>query len=113
MRSVIFVYAASGVNVASGENHNQTVALHCCPYFCSLRTNIKSTMVDYGSGPVKESIDNTVFIFPGIIVICLVSFFAYKLFKSLREKEKAKEEKKKMKQQRKEKEQQKKQKKKL
>lgn len=72
-----FILTASGVNVASGENHNQTFAFHCCPYFCSLRTNIKSTMVDYGSGPVKESIDNTVFIIPGIIVICLVCKFYF------------------------------------
>ena len=28
-------------------------------------------MVDYGSGPIKESIDNTVFIVPGIIIGCL------------------------------------------
>ena len=44
-----------------------------------------------------------------ILIVFFTAFFAYKLFKSLKDKEKAKEEKKKMKQQRKEKEQQKRQ----
>ncbi|KAK3094353.1 hypothetical protein FSP39_000701 [Pinctada imbricata] len=61
-------------------------------------------MVEYGSGPIKESIDNTVFIVPGLIIGVLVAFFTYKLVASLREKQRLKEEKKKMKQQRKEKE---------
>lgn len=61
-------------------------------------------MVEFGSGPIKESIDNTVFIVPGIIIGALVFFFTYKLVKSLREKQRLKEEKKKLKQQRKEKE---------
>jgi len=55
-------------------------------------------------GPFKEGIDNTIFIVPGIIVLLLVGFFVFKLVKSLREKNLAKEEKKKLKQQRKEKE---------
>ena len=29
-------------------------------------------MVEFGSGPVKENIDNTVFIIPGIIIVFLV-----------------------------------------
>ena len=29
-------------------------------------------MVEFGSGPIKESIDNTVFIIPGIIIGALV-----------------------------------------
>ena len=29
-------------------------------------------MVEFGSGPVKEHIDNTVFIVPGIIIVILV-----------------------------------------
>ena len=29
-------------------------------------------MVEFGSGPVKEHIDNTVFIVPGIIIVVLV-----------------------------------------
>ena len=29
-------------------------------------------MVEFGSGPIKESIDNTVFIVPGIIIGALV-----------------------------------------
>ena len=29
-------------------------------------------MVEFGSGPVKEHIDNTVFIIPGIIIVVLV-----------------------------------------
>lgn len=62
-------------------------------------------------GPVKEGIDNTIFILPGIIIVTLVSFFVYRLILSLREKEKAREEKKKLKQQRKEKEMARKQKK--
>jgi len=61
-------------------------------------------MVEFGSGPVKENIDNTVFIIPGIIIVFLVGFFSYKLFSSLREKQRLKDEKKKLKQQRKEKE---------
>nr|KAI8752274.1 hypothetical protein BgiMline_014992 [Biomphalaria glabrata] len=60
-------------------------------------------MVEFGSGPVKETIDNTVFIIPGIIIVLLVGFFSYKLVSSLREKQRLKEEKKKLKQQRKEK----------
>jgi len=62
-------------------------------------------MVEYGSGPVRENIDNTVFIIPGIIVILLIGFFTYKLVASLRDKQRQKEEKQKLKQQRKEKEQ--------
>ena len=62
-------------------------------------------MVDYGSGPIKESIDNTVFIVPGIIIGCLFAFFAYKLIKSLRDKERMKQEKKELKEKRKEKDQ--------
>jgi len=54
-------------------------------------------------GPVKEGIDNTIFIVPGIIIFLLVSFCVYKLVKSLREKGKAQDEKKKLKQQRQEK----------
>lgn len=71
-------------------------------------------MVDLSDpkGPVKEGIDNTIFIVPGIIVGILMSFFVYKLVRSLRDKEKAKEDKKKMKLQRKEKEHGRKQKKK-
>ncbi|OWF49610.1 hypothetical protein KP79_PYT23273 [Mizuhopecten yessoensis] len=61
-------------------------------------------MVEYGSGPVKESIDNAVFIVPGLIIGSLFLFFAYKLVASLKEKERQKDEKKKMKLQRKEKE---------
>jgi len=62
-------------------------------------------MVEYGSGPIKENIDNTVFIIPGIIVIILIGFFSYKLYSSLRDKQRKTEDKQKMKQQRKEKEQ--------
>ncbi|RUS86695.1 hypothetical protein EGW08_005569 [Elysia chlorotica] len=61
-------------------------------------------MVEFGSGPVKETIDNTVFIVPGIIMALLFGFFSYKLVASLLEKRRLKEEKKKLKQQRKEKE---------
>ncbi|CAL1539689.1 unnamed protein product [Lymnaea stagnalis] len=60
-------------------------------------------MVEFGSGPVKETIDNTVFIIPGIIIVLLVGFFSYKLVSSLREKQRLKLEKKLLKQQRKEK----------
>jgi uncharacterized membrane protein (DUF106 family) len=63
-------------------------------------------------GPVKEGIDNSIFIVPAIIIISLVSFFVYKLVMSLREKERLKSEKKIMKAQRKEKEAGRKQKKK-
>lgn len=63
------------------------------------------------AGPVKEGIDNTIFIVPGVIIIILVGFFVFRLVNSLREKEKVKEEKKKLKQQRKEKEAARKQKK--
>lgn len=61
-------------------------------------------MVEFGSGPVKETIDNTVFIIPGIIMGLLFGFFTYKLVSSLLEKRRLKDEKKKLKQQRKEKE---------
>uniref|UniRef100_A0A0B6Y8D1 Small integral membrane protein 15 n=1 Tax=Arion vulgaris TaxID=1028688 RepID=A0A0B6Y8D1_9EUPU len=65
-------------------------------------------MVEFGSGPIKETIDNTVFIIPGIVVVLLVGFFSYKLVSSLREKQRLREEKKKMKLQRKEKDSKKK-----
>ncbi|KAL3885549.1 hypothetical protein ACJMK2_025613 [Sinanodonta woodiana] len=39
-------------------------------------------MVDIGSGPVKESIDNTVFIIPGIIIGFLVTYVNYKIVSS-------------------------------
>lgn len=63
-------------------------------------------------GPIKEGIDNTIFIVPAIIVVSLIGFFVYKLVRNLREKALAREEKKKLKQQKKEKEMAKKQKKK-
>lgn len=63
-------------------------------------------MVDLSDpkGPVKEGIDNTIFIVPGIIMAILISFFVYKLVVSLKEKERLREEKKKTKLARREKE---------
>ncbi|KAI0232985.1 hypothetical protein LSAT2_016766 [Lamellibrachia satsuma] len=71
-------------------------------------------MVEFADpkGPVKEGIDNAIFIFPAIIVLTLVGVFVYKLVQSLKAKQRTREEKKKLKQQRKEKESSKKQKKK-
>ncbi|KAK2192750.1 hypothetical protein NP493_23g02000 [Ridgeia piscesae] len=63
-------------------------------------------MVEFADpkGPVKEGIDNAIFIFPAIIVVTLVGVFVYKLVQSLKSKQHLREEKKKLKQQRKEKE---------
>lgn len=54
-------------------------------------------------GPIEHGFSNSVFILPAIIIIGLMSFFAYKLVTSLRNKEKKKEEKKKLKQMKKKK----------
>lgn len=65
-----------------------------------------SVMVDLTGGgpegPIEHGFNNWVFVFPGIVTATLISFFAYKLVQSLRDKEKRREDKKKQKQQKKE-----------
>lgn len=63
-------------------------------------------MVDLSGGsegPLEHAFSNSVFIIPGIIVTSLSVFFGYKLYKSIKEKEKKREEKKKAKQMKKKK----------
>lgn len=63
-------------------------------------------MVDLSGGsdgPLEHAFSNNVFIVPGIIVIGLSVFFGYKLFKSIKDKEKKRQEKKMAKQMKKKK----------
>lgn len=62
-------------------------------------------MVDLSDpkSPVREGINNTIFIVPAIVVAILVGLFGYKLYSSLQARRLASEAKKKLKQQRKEK----------
>jgi hypothetical protein len=58
--------------------------------------NEKETMVDLSGGtdgPTEHGFSNSVFIIPGII-LGLSVFFGYKLYKSLKEKERERDEKK-------------------
>jgi len=50
-----------------------------------------------GGGPLEHGFNDIVFIVAGVLVVSVVGFFAYKLFNSLREKERKREEKKKLK----------------
>lgn len=63
-------------------------------------------MVDLNGGTeglIEHGFSNSVFIIPGIVVISLSVFFGYKLYKSIKDKEKKREEKKKAKQMKKKK----------
>jgi len=48
-------------------------------------------------GPIEHGFSDIVFVVAGVLVVSVVGFFAYKLFNSLREKERKREEKKKLK----------------
>lgn len=48
-------------------------------------------------GPIEHGFSNWVFILPAVIVVGLMGFFGWKLYQSLREKNRRKEEKKKSK----------------
>ncbi|KDR11411.1 hypothetical protein L798_14044 [Zootermopsis nevadensis] len=63
-------------------------------------------MVDLSGGPdgpIEHGFSNSVFVIPGIIILGLSVFFGYKLYKSLKEKERKRDEKKKLRQQKKKK----------
>ncbi|XP_073980911.1 uncharacterized protein [Rhodnius prolixus] len=61
-------------------------------------------MVDLSGGPdgpIEHGFSNSVFIVPGAIIFGLSAFFGWKLYQSIKDKEKKKEEKKKLKQKKK------------